>query len=231
MNRVYFKDLGTIAYYDALRVQEEAFDKVNAEKKSGQKERGDGTSQVLILCEHPHVYTLGKSGQASNLLVNDEFLRKIDARFYKTNRGGDITYHGPGQVVGYPVFDLESMKIRVKEYIWLLEESIISLLRDYQLDASRLDGATGVWLDKDIPGKARKICAIGVRISRYVTMHGFALNINTDLKYFQYINPCGFNDKDVTSLQKETGKEEDMVHIRDRVKDHIANVFNISWIE
>jgi lipoyl(octanoyl) transferase len=185
----------------------------------------------LILCEHPHVYTLGKSGKESNLLINEEMLKKIGAQFYRTSRGGDITYHGPGQVVGYPVFDLESMNIRVKEYIWLLEQSVISFLSSYKLDARRLEGATGVWLDPDIPGKARKICSIGVRISRYVTMHGFALNINTDLKYFRYINPCGFNDKDVTSLQKETGIFFDMGRVRGEVKYHIANVFKISWLD
>jgi len=231
MNRVHFRDLGTIPYDKALAFQERAFEAVAAEKKTGGKDCGADSCQVFILCEHPHVYTLGKSGRASNLLINEETLKKIDAQFYQTNRGGDITYHGPGQVVGYPVFDLDSMKIKVREYIWMLEQSVISFLRDYNLDARRLEGATGVWLDPDIPGRARKICAIGVRISRYVTMHGFALNINTDLKYFRYINPCGFNDKDVTSLQKETGQLYDMAKIRDGVRHHIANVFKISWID
>lgn len=227
---MHFKDLGTISYEEALVFQEKAFEAVTAEKN---KQAGSSTnsSQLLIFCEHPHVYTLGKSGKSSNLLINEESLKKIGAQFYQTNRGGDITYHGPGQLVGYPIFDLESMKIKVKKYIWLLEQSVISFLQDYNLDTKRLEGATGVWLNPDIPGKARKICAIGVRISKYVTMHGFALNINTDMKYFRYINPCGFNDKDVTSLQQETGRLYDMYRIREEVRRHIANVFKISWIE
>jgi lipoyl(octanoyl) transferase len=231
MNRIHFKDLGTISYIEALKFQEEVFDKVSAEKLVVRDKITSGTSQMLIFCEHPHVYTLGKNGRPNNLLITEETLKRIDAQFYQTNRGGDITYHGPGQIVGYPVFDLTHMKLGVKEYIRRLEQSVILFLQEYGLDVKRMEGATGVWLDTDISGKTRKICAVGVRISRFVTMHGFALNINTDLQYFKYINPCGFNDKDVTSLQKETGKVIDMDYARSRVKDHIANVFSINWID
>jgi len=170
--------------------------------------------QYLLFCEHPHVYTLGKSGDEANLLIHKEFLAKISATYYKTNRGGDITYHGPGQIVGYPIVDLDALGIGLKQYIHLMEEAIIKLLSTYGITATRMEGATGVWLDVDHPVKARKISAIGVRSSRFVTMHGFALNVNTNLEYFTYINPCGFETKGVTSMQKESGSALDMEKVK-----------------
>lgn len=155
-----------------------------------------------MLCEHPHVYTLGKNGNIKNFLIDIKFLDKINAQFYHIDRGGDITYHGPGQLVGYPIIDLETFKIGIKKYIFLLEEVIINTLKNFNLKAERLEGATGVWLEPNTT-KARKICAIGVKVSHFITMHGFALNVNTDLNYFKYINPCGFEDKGVTSVEKE----------------------------
>jgi len=230
MNRVRFTDLGSIDYKEAWDLQQDIFSKVQATKKNDQGQRDGNFSQTLIFCEHPHVYTLGRNGKANNLLINDQFLSRINAGYFETDRGGDITYHGPGQLVGYPIFDLESMKIRVKEYIWLLEESIISFLKGYGIDSERFEGATGVWIEPGNKARARKICAIGVRVSRYVTMHGFALNINTDLDYFKYINPCGFDDKDVTSLQKETGTEINMASVKEQLQDRLAEHFDISWI-
>jgi len=198
--------------------------------KQKKKNKADGKIIIpgyLILCEHPHVYTLGKSGDANNLLIQESFLKSINATYYKINRGGDITYHGPGQLVGYPIIDLESFKLGVKEYVHLLEEVIIQTLGQYNISATRLEGATGVWLDVSTP-KVRKICAIGVRISRYVTMHGFALNVNTDLKYFSHINPCGFQDKGVTSMQKELGREMDMKEIKTQFNSQFSRIFRVS---
>lgn len=174
------------------------------------------TDNVLVLCEHPHVYTLGKSGDEHNMLLNYIQLQAAHAQFVKTNRGGDITYHGPGQLVGYPIFDLSNFKIGLKQYIYLVEEAIIRTLADYNIETTRLEGATGVWLDVDKP-TCRKISAIGVRSSKFVTMHGFALNINTDLTYFNHINPCGFIDKGVTSMQKELGKLIDMKEVKEKI--------------
>ena len=197
------EDLGLIAYKEAWDEQEKRFNAL-----VGYKLKPYGSQappQYLLFCEHPHVYTLGKSGDEHNLLINGDFLNKIDATYYRTNRGGDITYHGPGQIVGYPILDLATLGIGLKDYINLLEEAIIELLDSYSIKATRMEGATGVWLDAGHPVKARKICAIGVRSSRYVTMHGFALNVNTNLDYFSYINPCGLDTKGVTSMEKELG--------------------------
>ncbi|HEX2976380.1 MAG TPA: lipoyl(octanoyl) transferase LipB [Bacteroidales bacterium] len=191
---------------------------------------GQNLPGTLIFVEHPHVYTLGKSGSESNLLINSIQLRSKDASFYHIDRGGDITYHGPGQIVGYPVFDLEMIKISLKEYIHRLEESVILSLAEFGLKATRYDGGTGVWLDPSIPGKARKICAIGVRASRYVTMHGFAFNVNTDLTYFNNINPCGFTDKGVTSLEKELGSRQDFEAVKSIVRKNLQVVFDLEWI-
>ena len=174
-----------------------------------------------MLCEHPHVYTLGKSGAAANLLISDDFLKRIGATYHKIDRGGDITYHGPGQIVGYPIIDLEKFGVSLKGYIHKIEEMVIRTVAEYGIMGERLDGATGVWLDTKIPGKARKICAIGVKASRFITMHGFALNVNTNLDYFSYINPCGFVDKGVTSIERELGKIVDF----DEVKKVIAKKF------
>ncbi|MFP4470848.1 MAG: lipoyl(octanoyl) transferase LipB, partial [Bacteroidales bacterium] len=191
-------NLGRIGYREAWDFQEKLF-RENMENKIHSRP----TKNYLIFCEHNHVYTLGKSGSENNLLVNNTQLQKLGVEFFKTNRGGDITYHGPGQIVGYPILDLEPLGLGIKSYIHLLEESIIGVLAAYGLKGERLNGATGVWLDAQSPGRARKICAIGVRASRHITMHGFAFNVNTDLNFFKMINPCGFTDKSVTSLQNE----------------------------
>ncbi|TLX72139.1 lipoyl(octanoyl) transferase LipB [Labilibacter sediminis] len=225
-----FEDLDLIEYKEAWEFQESKFNAIINTKLYNRSHPDEfkALTHHLIFCEHPNVYTLGKSGQVNNLLINDAFLKQINATYYKSNRGGDITYHGPGQIVGYPIFDLEEMGLTVKSYIHLLEESIINCIADYGLQGSRLDGATGVWLDKDVPGKARKICAIGVKASRYVSMHGFALNVNTDLSYFNHINPCGFVDKGVTSLKKELGRELDFKEVKNKLLDHIIKVFKLN---
>lgn len=185
---------------------------------------------TLIFVEHPHVYTLGKSGSEQNLLLNSLQLRQKDASYYRIDRGGDITYHGPGQIVGYPIFDLEKIKVSLKDYIHGLEEAVIRTVAEYGIAATRLQGSTGVWLDVEIPGKTRKICAIGVKASRYVTMHGFAFNVNTDLNYFRNINPCGITDKGVTSLEKELGERRDMEEVKMKVKHNLQNVFGLQWV-
>ena len=211
-----YQDLGVIDYQEAWDYQERRFQKlVDYKRDPGSSSR---PSQYLIFCEHPHVYTLGKSGDEQNLLIRKDFLEKIQATYYKTNRGGDITYHGPGQIVGYPILDLEFLGLGLKQYIHSMEGSIIQLLDEYGILGSRMEGATGVWLDHEHPVKARKICAIGVRSSRHITMHGFALNINTNLDYFTYINPCGFDTKGVTSLARELGKPMDMEHVKERLR-------------
>jgi lipoyl(octanoyl) transferase len=227
-----YKDIGSIDYKEAWDYQETLFNQVVEEKKKYDTDSsGKWALNYLLFCEHPHVYTLGKSGQQQNLLITDEFLNKINATYYKINRGGDITYHGPGQIVGYPIIDLEQFDMQVKKYIHHLEESIIKTLAHYNIEADRMDDATGVWLDKSVPGKARKICAIGVRASRFVTMHGFAFNINTDLNYFNYINPCGFTDKGVTSLEKELGRKIDIEETKIILKENIQKAFNMKFEE
>lgn len=214
-----YQDWGLKEYNEAWQEQEKLFTATLA-----LKQKGEPTSNYLVFCEHPHVYTLGKSGDEHNLLINYIQLQAKNALFVQTNRGGDITYHGPGQIVGYPIVDLENFGIGLRRYIELLEESIIEFLALYGLKGDRLAGATGVWLDSDTP-KARKICAIGVRSSRYVTMHGFALNISTDLSYFTHINPCGFTDKGVTSLTNETGTVIDFERAKEQLRKIIENKF------
>ena len=214
---IVFEDLGMIDYQEAWDYQELRFDRLVDHKR--QPEGSSMPSQYLLFCEHPHVYTLGKSGDEHNLLIRQEFLKKIDATYYRTNRGGDITYHGPGQVVGYPIVDLEALNLGLKQYVKLLEDSIIELLKEYEITATQMEGATGVWLDATHPVKARKICAIGVRSGRHVTMHGFALNVNTNLDYFTYINPCGFETKGVTSMARELGGPLDFEHIKEQLQD------------
>jgi lipoyl(octanoyl) transferase len=225
-----FEDLGEVDYKKAWDYQEEQFTRVVDSKLFNREHPEEEKTIVhhLIFCEHPHVFTLGKSGQANNLLIQDDFLKKIDARFYKINRGGDITYHGPGQIVGYPIFDLENMKLGIREYIFKLEEAIILTVAEYGIKGGRLEGATGVWLETDT-SQARKICAIGVRASRFVSMHGFALNVNTNLDYFSYINPCGFVDKGVTSMQKELGHEVEMNEVKIILKKKLQQVFGLRF--
>ena len=222
--KIIFQDLGIVDYKKAWDYQEKLFNKVLDEKSH--KINNESTDNYLLFCEHPHVYTLGKSGAVNNLLINDEFLKKISATFYKIDRGGDITYHGPGQIVGYPILDLDNFNLHLKKYIFNIEQAIIDTLKDYLIEASRLEGATGVWLDINDKSRTRKICAIGVRASHWVTMHGFAFNINTNLDYFNYINPCGYTDKGVTSLEKELGRKIDIEEVKDKLRIHIAEVFD-----
>ncbi|HQA86693.1 MAG TPA: lipoyl(octanoyl) transferase LipB [Bacteroidales bacterium] len=216
-----FVDWELIDYQVAWDKQKEIFNHIIECKSNGQETQ---QHERIIFCEHPHVYTLGKSGKNQNLLISEDFLKKIDAKFYPIDRGGDITYHGPGQIVGYPILDLENHHISLKQYIFKLEEAIIATLREYQIEATRLQGATGVWLDAETK-QARKICAIGVKASRFVTMHGFAFNINTNLNYFQYINPCGFIDKGVTSLQKELNYTIDIEEVKQKLKQNLYKQF------
>jgi lipoyl(octanoyl) transferase len=185
------------------------------------------TNNYLLFVEHPHVFTLGKSGSEDNMLANFIQLQAKKAEFIHTNRGGDITYHGPGQIVGYPILNLDYFAKGIRDYIEKLEEAIMLSLKHYGIEGHRLEGATGVWLDPTVPGKTRKICAIGVRVSRGVSMHGFAFNVNTDLSYFSLINPCGFTDKKVTSLQQELGKEMDINEVKRVLKQKIAEVFGM----
>ena len=231
---VIYKDVGQKDYKETWDYQTDIFNRLVDSKKSGissQDQNQKVLPGVLIFVEHPHVYTLGKSGSENNLLLNFIQLQAKNASFYRIDRGGDITYHGPGQIVGYPIFDLEVIKIGLREYIYRLEESIIRTVNEYGLKASRLEGGTGVWLDPEVAGKARKICAIGVKASKFVTMHGFAFNVNTDLTYFNNINPCGFTDKGVTSLQKELGVTPDFESVKDKVKKNLQEVFELNWIK
>lgn len=215
-----YQDLGRIVYAKALDIQTEKFNALLAAKAKGETGRNE-----LLFCEHDPVLTIGKSGKDSNLLIPEARLQALGVSYYHINRGGDITYHGPGQITGYPIFDLETWHIGLKQYIYRLEETIIRFLALYGLKGERLEGATGVWLDPFVAGKARKICAIGVKSSRFVTMHGFALNINTDLNYFSLINPCGFTDKGVTSLAKELGKEQDFEEAKRQLVALFRKVF------
>ncbi len=229
VNKVVFQNLGKIDYKKAWDYQEECFRKVSQARENEQAlpQKANG---YLLFCEHPHVYTLGKHGQKNNLLISDDFMKKINATYYHIDRGGDITYHGPGQIVGYPIFDLERMKLGLKKYIKGIEEAIIRVVKEYGLEASRLKGATGVWLDAGVPGRARKVCAIGVKASRFITMHGFAFNVNSQLEYFSHINPCGFQDKGVTSLQKELGREINFHEVEEKTKKQLAAVFDLELI-
>ena len=230
-NKVIFQDLGEIDFKDAWEYQEKLFDEIVSVKgKNWDLPPGEQIKikNHLLFCEHPHVYTLGKNGSENNLLIDQMQLKAKDASFYKINRGGDITYHGPGQIVGYPIFDIELFGVRIKQYINKLEESIIMTLDEFNLKGERLKNGTGVWLDTGIPGNARKICAIGVRASRFVTMHGFAFNVNTNLEYFKYINPCGFIDKGVTSLEKEAGAKIDINKVKMIVRKKMGEVFNFT---
>lgn len=228
---IYFNDLGEIRYSKAWNEQKRLFNQVLDFKKANQElplcEQTENNHYFLI-CEHPHVYTLGKSGSVNNLLVNDKMLKDRNIEFFNTDRGGDITYHGPGQIVGYPILDLEKWPMGVKEYIFKIEEVIIRTLAHYQIEAGREKNATGVWLDPENEGKSRKICAIGVKASRFVTMHGFAFNINTDLSYFSMINPCGFIEKGVTSMEKELKKKVDYQQVKEKLLKNFETVFDAS---
>lgn len=237
MQNVDFKDWGNIEYGHAWDMQEVLL-KENLDVKAtwfGQSEeerdKTIDTRHHFLLCEHPHVYTLGKSGHMENMLLNDSRMKELDVTFYKTNRGGDITYHGPGQIVGYPILDLEKIYTDLGKYMRGLEDVIIRTIAAYGIIGERLPGSTGVWLDASIPGKQRKICAMGVRCSRWVTMHGFALNVNTDLNYFNYIVPCGIVDKGVTSMQKELGKEVALEAVKEEIKKNFEAVFGVKLVD
>ncbi|MCX8020542.1 MAG: lipoyl(octanoyl) transferase LipB [Chitinophagaceae bacterium] len=235
--KVIFRDLGQMDYEKAWHYQEELLRKILQKKAksylpeyltsapSSHKSENLETHYLLFV-EHPPVYTLGKSGNKKHLLLNEKELEKRNIQFFHTNRGGDITFHGYGQLVGYPILDLEHFGTDIGRYLRNLEEVIILTLKDYGIEAKRSKGETGVWIDPDKPGKERKICAIGVRCSRWVTMHGFALNVNTDLHYFQHIIPCGIRDKKVTSMKEELGRDVSMEEVKDKVKQNFETVFD-----
>ncbi len=216
MEKVIFKDLGLIPYKEAWDLQKKEFNLLIESKKNNKQ-----NEQFLLFCEHPHVYTLGKHGEKENLLITEAQLKQYQAEFYEIDRGGDITYHGQGQLVGYPILDLDELGIGVKEYIFRLEEAVIEVMREYGLVAARLENAPGIWLGQNDRSHLRKICAIGVKASHKVTMHGFALNVNTDLRYFSYINPCGFVDKSATSMQAELKQEINMQEIKIKLKNKL----------
>jgi lipoyl(octanoyl) transferase len=225
-----FIDLGLIDYKEAWDHQTDLFNKILAVKSENRnlpEAQQHTTNNYLLFCEHPHVYTLGKSGDENNLLIKKEELPAIGASYYHINRGGDITYHGPGQLVVYPVVDLENFFTDIHQYMRLLEEAVIQTLKDFGIEAGRIAGLTGVWLDADHALKARKICAMGVKTSRWVTQHGLALNVNTDLSYFNHMIPCGINDKAVTSLDKELGRSIDMNEVKMILKEKLAHLFRM----
>ncbi|MCK9163250.1 MAG: lipoyl(octanoyl) transferase LipB [Bacteroidales bacterium] len=222
MTNLNYIDWGLIDYKEAWDKQELIFNKKVSTKINNSS---NSIKQDFIFCEHPHVYTLGQHGEKNNLLINDEFLKKINATYYKTNRGGDITYHGFGQIVGYPILDIEVLNLSLKNYIWTIEEMVILTMSEYGIICERMDGATGVWIDSK-EKNARKICAIGVKASRYITMHGFALNVNTDLSYFSHINPCGFMDKGVSSMEKEIGNKIDTEEVKQKLFKHFVELIN-----
>ncbi len=234
MNKqVLFKDLGLIDYKACWDYQETLFNETIGQKIANRNlelEQQVETKNHLLFVEHPHVYTLGKSGDASHLLINDNQLQEKHATYYKINRGGDITYHGPGQLVGYPILDLDHFFTDIHKYLRLLEETIILTLDEYGIKAGRSKGETGVWLDEDNLFKARKICAMGVRCSRWVTMHGWGFNVNSNLDYFSNIVPCGIQDKAVTSLNKELGHDVDMNEIKEKLKKHFSSLFECEII-
>ncbi len=219
MSKITFTSKGVITYREAFYLQTKIFEeKINAKRK------GEVSENIVLFCEHPHVYTIGKSGDENNLLINESFLKQIDATYFKSDRGGDITYHGPGQLIVYPIIDLEDFKLGTKEYIYKLEYLIIDVLKEYGLSGELSKGNIGVWLDAGKQNE-RKLCSIGVKVSRGITMHGLALNVNTDLSYFNHINPCGFIDKGVSSMKNELEREIDLAELVERVKNGIVERF------
>jgi lipoyl(octanoyl) transferase len=225
--KVEFIDWGLTDYQEAWDRQELIFNQTIAVKTDNRNNNTTTeTPNHLVFVEHPHVYTLGKSGHPENLLLDEQGLVEKEATYYKINRGGDITYHGPGQIVGYPILDLDNFFTDIHLYLRTLEDAIILTLKDYGIPSGRYPGFTGVWLDADNE-KARKICAMGVRCSRWVTMHGFAFNVNTDLNYFKNIVPCGIDDKDVTSMQRELGRALNMEEVKEVLNGHISSLFHM----
>jgi len=247
MQRVFFQDLGLIDYKVCWDYQEKLFNEIVQQKleKRDLTSNADAfgqhrdinrldlkpqTSNYLVFCEHPHVYTLGRNGDEKNLLIHDEGLRKVQAAFYKNNRGGDITYHGPRQIVGYPILNLDLFFTDLHKLLRYLEDAVIRPLKEYNINVGKIHGLTGVWVDAESKSP-RKICSFGVRCSRWVTMHGFAFNVNTDLRYFNNIIPCGISDKEVTSMQKESGAEVNMEEIKSILKKNIAELFEMELME
>jgi lipoyl(octanoyl) transferase len=227
-----FIHLGLVDYQEAWDYQVEIFNSILDRKianRSLPEEARQVTDNYVIFCEHPHVFTLGKSGNHKNLLIAREGLDTINAKYYHINRGGDITYHGPGQIVGYPVIDMENFFTDIHKYMRMMEEAVIQTLAAYDIAGGRIPGLTGVWIEPENPDRARKICALGVKTSRWVTMHGFAFNVNTDLRYFDYIVPCGITEKSVTSMEKELGSKQDMLQVEEILKEKFRHQFGMEW--
>lgn len=232
--KVYFEDLGVKSYQPTWDYQESLLAK-NTQIKSIAREKGEDVLQTstehrFLMVEHPPVFTLGKNGKREHVLVSEEQLEKLGIEFFHINRGGDITYHGLQQIVGYPILDLDKFKTDLGWYLRSLEQVIIDTIAEYGLKGERSAGETGVWLEPDNPFMARKICAMGIKCSRWITMHGFALNVNTDLSHFEYIVPCGIQGKTVTSLEKELGKKLDYKEVKNKIKKHFANIFDCELV-
>jgi lipoyl(octanoyl) transferase len=230
---VEFIDLGQKDYKETWDFQEDLFAKsvaLKIENRKANPEEQKPTPNYLIFVEHPHVYTLGKSGNPSHLLLNEQELEDKEAVYYKINRGGDITYHGPGQLVGYPIFDLENFFTDIHLYLRNLEEAIILTLEEFGINAGRISGLTGVWIQNEDGSRPRKICAMGVKSSRWITMHGFALNINANIDYFNNIVPCGIPDKEVTSMHLELGRHIEESEVKEKVKKHLQTLFQLKFI-
>jgi lipoyl(octanoyl) transferase len=236
MQKVVFQDLGRIRYKDAWAYQEERLKEL-VDRKLENRQRGKAGQEeaqqqhYLLFCEHSPVYTLGKSGSMDHLLLGEKELAAQGFEFFKINRGGDITYHGPGQIVGYPIFDLDCFFTDIHRYVRYLEEAVIRTIADYGLEGGREEGYTGVWLEAKDGQPKRKICAIGVHLRRWVTLHGFAFNVNTDLTHFGHIVPCGINEagRDVTSLQRELGRKVDTAEVKAKLKAQFAELFGIEY--
>lgn len=231
--QVIVKDLGLMDYKTCWDYQESLFNEIVLQKTKNRNlnlVEQQPTKNYLLFVEHPHVYTLGKSGNENNLLVSAIQLKEKEATFYKINRGGDITYHGPGQLVVYPILDLDNFFTDIHKYLRLLEETVILTLNEYNILAERSEGETGVWIEPNVNNKARKICAMGVKCSRWVTMHGLALNVNANLSYFNNIVPCGIVNKSVTSIHSELGKEQNIAEVKNKIKKHFANLFKATLV-
>jgi lipoyl(octanoyl) transferase len=231
--RTTFTDLGLIDYQQAWDYQTDLFNKALAIKSSNRNlpnHKQLPTNNYLLFCEHPHVFTLGKSGDESNLVIKKENLSSIQASYFHINRGGDITYHGPGQLVAYPILDLENFFTDIHKYMRLLEDAVIQTMAEFGIEGGRIQGLTGVWVNSEDPINARKICAMGVKMSRWVTMHGLALNVNSDLNYFKYIVPCGITDKAVTSMEKELGGKVEMDKVKEILQTKLVTLFDMELI-
>lgn len=230
---VRFTDLGHIDFKTAWDLQEKLVSElIDCKIENRQRSKEDQIQPLhhLLMCEHYPVITLGKNGSMKNLLLTQDALNEQQISFFKINRGGDITYHGPGQLVGYPILDLDYFFTDIGKYLRLIEETIIATLKDYNIDSSRSQGETGVWLEPDSPSRARKICAIGIRCTRWITMHGFAFNVNTNLSHFNFIVPCGIGHKQVTSLEKELGRKVNLNEVKERVKYHFSQLFQLNYV-